>query len=94
MRPAQRKFGSLLVIKKRGLPSHAVMAFRAARCLTLSELPPVDVLVAILAVGRRGLEVHVHQLGFKIGRLVAINASCSTMRTQQRKLCLGVVEAR
>jgi hypothetical protein len=82
MRPAQRKFGSLLVIKKRGLPSHAVMAFRAARCRTLSELPPVDVLVAILALGRRGLEVHVHQIGLETGGLVAIDARRGTMRAE------------
>ena len=90
---AQRK-RSLLVVEKRRFPLHAVVAFRAARDLPLGELLSVDVLVAILALGRRHLEIHVHQLGFKVRRLVAIDASRRTMGAKQWKLGLGVVEAR
>ena len=90
---AQRKCG-LLVVEKRWFPLHAVVAFRAARDLPLGELPSVDVFVAILALGRRHLEIHVHQLGFKVRRLVAIDASRRTMGAKQWKLGLRVVEAR
>ena len=90
---AQRK-RSLLVVEKRRFPLHAVVAFRAARDLPFGELLSVDVFVAILALGRRHLEIHVHQLGFKVRRLVAIDACRSPMGAQQRKLGLGVVEAR
>ena len=90
---AQRKC-SLLVVEKRGFPLHAIVAFRAARDLSLGELFSVNVFVAILALGRRHLEIHVHQLGFKVRRLVAIDASRRTMGAKQWKLGLGVVEAR
>ena len=90
---AQRK-RSLLVVEKRRFPLHAVVAFRAARDLPFGELLSVDVFVAILALGRRHLEIHVHQLGFKVRRLVAIDASGRTMGAKQWKLGPGVVEAR
>lgn len=89
---AQRKRG-LLVVEKRRFPLHAVVAFRTARDLPFGELLSVDVFVAILALGRCHLEVHVHQLGFKVRRLVAIDASRRTMGAKQWKLGLGVVEA-
>ena len=94
VRPAQRKFGPLLVVKQGRLPRHAGVALRAARDIPFGELLSVDVLVAVLALRRRGLEVHIHQLSFKIGGLVAINASRSAVRAEQRKLCLRMVEAR
>jgi len=54
----------------------------------------VDVFVAVLALRRRGLEVDIHQLGFKVWRLVAIDAGRSAMRAEQNELRLGMIEAR
>ena len=82
------------MIEQRGLPLHAGVAFGATRNVSRGELLSVNVLVAVLALCRRRLEVHIHELGFKVGRLVAIDTSRGTMRTQQDKLCPGVVEAR
>lgn len=70
------------------------MAFRATRNIPIGELLPVDVFVAVLALGRRGLEVHVYQPGFKVRGIVAIDASRSAMRAEQRKFRLRVVKAR
>ena len=70
------------------------MTFRASRSIASSELLPVDVFVAVLALRRRGLEVDIHQLGFKVWRLVAIDAGRSAMRAEQNELRLGMIEAR
>lgn len=93
VRATQRKLGALLVVKQRRLPLHAVMAIDAAGDVVLRELLPVDVLVAILALARRSLEIHVHQVGFKVGGFVAIDASRSPVSAEQRKFCLGMVKA-
>lgn len=69
------------------------MTFRALRIIPCGELPSVDVFVAVLAMRRRGPEVDIHQLGFKVRRLVTIDASCRPMRPQQGKFRLGVIEA-
>jgi len=90
----QRKSRPLLMIEQRRLPLHAVVAFGAARHLHLGELFAMDVLMAVLALCRSGLEVHVHQLGLEVRRLVAINARRRPMGTQQSELCFGVIEAR
>lgn len=94
MSTAQRECSSFLVIEKRGLPLHAVVALGTARNVGYGELFPVDVFVAVLALCRRGLEVHVDQLGLKVWRFVAVDARRGTVRSQQHEVRLGVVEAR
>lgn len=94
MRPAQRECSSLLVVEKRRLPLHAVVALGTARNVGYGELFPVDVLMTVLALCRCGLEVHVDQLGLKIWRFVAVHARRRAVRTQQHEVRLGVVEAR
>ena len=93
VRAAQGKRRSLFMVKEGRLPLHAGVALSAARDVIFSKLLSVDVLVAVLALAGRRLEVHVHQFGFKIGRLMAIDARGRTVRAEQGELCLGVVEA-
>ena len=65
----------------------ALLAVRAQAALML-------IFVAVLALRRRRLEVDIHQPGFKVRRLVAIDAGRRPMRAQQSKLRLGMIEAR
>jgi len=92
VRTAERECGPLFVIKERRLPLHAVVALGAACHIRFGELLPVNVLMAILALRRRGLEIRIDQLGLQVRRLVAVDARRDPMRTQQRKLCLRMVE--
>ena len=94
MSAAQGERSSLLVVEERGLPPHAVVALGTARNVSHSELLAVNVFMAVLALCRCGLEVHIDQLGFKIRRLVAVHAWRRTVRSEQREFRLGVVEAR
>ena len=94
MGAAQRKRCSFLVVEERGLPLHAVVALGAARNVSHSELLAVNVFVTVLALCRCGLEVHVDQLGLKIWRPMTVDAGSCAVRSQQRELRLGVVEAR
>ena len=93
VRAAQRKRRSLFMVKEGRLPLHAGVALGAARDVIFNELLSVDVLVAVLALAGRGPEVHVHQFGFKVRRLMAVDARGRTVRPEQSKLRLGVVEA-
>lgn len=79
MSPAQGKLRPLLVVKERRLPLHAVVALGAACDVRMGELFPMNVFMAVLALGRRGFEVHVDQLGFKARRLMAIDAGRRTV---------------
>jgi len=93
MSTAQGERSSLLVVEKRRLPLHAVVALGAAGNVGYGELFPMDVFMAVLALCRCGLEVHVDQLGFKIWRFVAVHARRRAVRSQQHEFRLGVVEA-
>jgi len=90
---AKREGCRLVMVKERGLPPHAGVTLRAARNVRCGELLSVDVLVTVFALTRSGLEVHVQQFGFKVGRLVAIDASRRAVRAEQDELCLRMVEA-
>jgi len=70
------------------------VTFRAARNISCGELLSVNVFVAVLALRGSGLEVDIHQLGFKVWRLVAIDAGRGAMRAEQNELRLGMIEAR
>lgn len=59
MSTPQRECCPLLMVELRRLPPAAVVALGAACDLRLCELPPVDVLVAVLAGSGRRFEVHV-----------------------------------
>jgi len=82
------------VIEQSGLPLRAVMARDAARNAALGELFAVDIFVTAFTLGRRGLEIDVRQLGFQIRRSVAIRAGGGAMRSNERKICLGMIESR
>ena len=94
MRPLNGKAVRLSWSKSDRLPLHAVVALGAVGDVFFGELLPVNVFVAIFTLHGRGLEVHVDQLGFKIGRLVAIDAGRRAVRPEQRELRLRMIEAR
>ena len=82
------------MVEGRGFPLIAVMATDAISFPVLGELLAMDIFVALLALGRRRLEVHVGQLGFQVGRLVAVGTGRRAMRPYQRECGFGVIEAR
>lgn len=71
----------------------AVVTFSATCHILMRELFAVDIGVTILALGRSSFEIHVLQPGFKIGRLMAIDAGRHAMGAQQGKLRLRVIES-
>ena len=90
----QRELGPLVVVERRRFPLAAVVALGAVGDVCLRKLLAMDVLMAILALSRSSLEIHVEQPGFKVRRLVAIDAGSRAMRPEQREFRLGVVKAR
>ena len=80
------------MIKKRRLPSHAVVTLGTMRDVSLGELLAVNVFVAIFALGGRAFEIHVQKPGFEIRRLMTADTCRGAVRSQQRKTCLGMVE--
>ena len=88
MGAAQRESGSLLVVEQRRLPPHAIVTFNTSRDFRLRELFSVNVFVAVFALCGRRLEIDIDQFRFEIRWLVAVLASRSAMRTQQRERCL------
>ena len=93
MRTLQRELRALVVVKERGLPLRGIVALRTGCDSVLFKLMSVNVLVAVFALRRRCLEVHIHQLGLQVGRPVAINAGRRPVRAQQRKRGFRMVEA-
>jgi len=65
-------------------------AFRVR--LVPCELVGMNIFVATLAIFRRTLEGYVAHVGFKVGRLVTVDAPYSPMRPGQRKVRLIVIE--
>jgi len=57
------------------------------------ELAAMDILVALLALFRRFFEVHIHELGFHVRRLMAVDAGNRSMRARQRKRRRAVVKS-
>ena len=89
----ERESRARVVIKQRRFPFRAVMAFRAGCVLSLGKLSAVDVLVTILALGWSRFEVHVHERGLHVRRLVAINAGGRAMRPHEGERSLGVIKS-
>ena len=82
MGPAQGESRSLIVIEQGRLPFHAVMAVGTRCGLALGELLPMDVLVAVLAQHRCRLEIDIDELGFKVRRLMTVDAGGRAVRPQ------------
>ena len=93
VRAPQSECCPLVVVEKRRLPSHAVVTLRTARDVPCGELLPVNILVAVFALRRCGLEIGIHQLRAQIGRLMAVDTCGRAMRSQQGELGLGVIKA-
>jgi len=95
VRACQRKLGSLVMIKERGLPlGDAVAVGTGCDSFGLGELTAVNILMAVFAFRRSLGEINVEELGFKVGRFVAIDTRDRTMRTEQSELGAVVIEAR
>lgn len=93
VRTPQREFRALLVIEERGLPLHAVVTLRAAGYVGFGELLPMYIFMAVLAQCRCLFEVHVEEIGFEVWRLMAVDAGCRSMRSEQGELRLRVIKA-
>ena len=61
--------------------------------IELGELATVDILVALLALLRSFLEVHIGHLGLEVRRLVAVNASDRAVSSHQWEGRGAVIEA-
>lgn len=92
----QGELGPLVMVEQGRLPFGCVVAV-ATWCdlirIELRELPVVDILMALLALLRRLLEVHIDELGFQVRRLVAIDAGDRAMRAGQWKRRRAVIKA-
>ena len=93
VRAPQCERSTLVVIKQRRLPFHAVVTLGAARNSGLCELVRMHVLMAVLTLHGSSFEIDIQQVRFKIWRLVAVDARRSAVRTQQRKFRLRVIES-
>ena len=93
VRALQREGGPLLVIEKRGLPLGTVVTFNTLGYAAFCKLFPMDIVVAILALGRSCLEVHIHQPGFHVRRLMTIDASRGAVRAQKGERGTGMIES-
>lgn len=80
MRTSQGKCCSLLVIKQRRLPFHAVMTLGAPCDVGLCKLLPMNLFVTVFALRGRRPEVYIHQPGFEVRRFMTIDARRCTMR--------------
>jgi len=81
----------LLVIKKGWLPFVAVMAGSAIAALRL-ELVGMRILMAFAALCRGTGELNMQHRQLHVWRLVAIDARHRAVRSQERKLCVLMVE--
>lgn len=94
MRSLEREGSALVVIKQRRLPAGVAVTFGAwGNASGLGELGAVNVRVAVLALLRCGMEIHVDELDFEVGRLVTVSTGHGTMCPCKQESRLGVVEA-
>ena len=93
VRAGEGELGAFVVIEQRGLPLGGVVTIRAgSRSLGLRELAPVNVGMAVLALGGSFGEVGIDELRAHIRRLVAVDAGDSAMRAGERKPGSLVIE--
>ena len=90
----QGKRSPLVVVEKRRLPLRTVVTIHASSHAILLKLLAMNVLVAVLALDGRSREVSGDELGFQVGRLVAVDAGRRLVRAQERERRIRVVEAR
>ena len=92
MSSCQGEAGTPLVVEERWLPLGRVVALGTRRdAVSLCELLPVNVVMALLAFVRRGLKIDIHP-GFHVGWLMTIDAGGTAVRTQKRKASFRVIE--
>lgn len=68
------------------------MAVGAAGYVALGKLFPVNIIVAVFTLRRRGFEIRVDQFCFQVGRLVAVDARGRPMRPHQGEVGFGMIE--
>jgi len=74
------------MIEERRFPLRAVVTLGTSSYVAFGELLAMDILVAVLALGRCGLEIGIQQFGLKVRGLVAIDASRSAVCAHQGEL--------
>ena len=93
MRASQCEVRTLVVIKQRRFPFHAVVTLGAACHSGLCELVRMHILMAVLTLCWGSFEIDIQQVRFKIWRLVAVDTRRSAVRTQQCEFRLRVIES-
>ena len=86
MRTAEGKISSFLMVEERRFPLRGIVTLGTSSYVAFGELLSVDILVAVLAFCRCGLEIGIQQFGLKVRGLVAIDASRSAVRAHQEEL--------
>jgi len=93
MSSCQGEAGTPLVVEERWLPLGRVVALGTRRdAVSVCELLPVNVVMALLAFVRRGLEIDIHHSGFHVGWPMTIAAGGAAVRTHKRKASFRVIE--
>ena len=83
MSSCQGEAGTLLVVEERRLPLGRVVALGTRRdAVSVCELLPVNVVMALLAFVRCGLKIDIHHPGFHVGWLMTIDAGGTAVRTR------------
>ena len=83
-----------VVIEQGRLPLRRVMTVRTASDVGYGELLSVNVLMAVFALSRCGLEIDVRYLHLEVGRLVTVDAGRGAVGPKQSELRLGVIKPR
>lgn len=89
----QGELSAFVVIESRGFPLRTVVTIGAERDLRLGELAAVRVGMTFFALQWSLGEVRIDQPGSEVWRFVAVDAGHGAMRTHERELGLGMIEA-
>jgi len=93
MSSCQGEAGTPLVVEERWLPLGRVVALGTRRdAVSVCELLPVNVVMALLAFVRCGLKIDIHHPGFHVEWLMTIDAGGAAVRTHKRKASFRVIE--
>ena len=60
MRTAQGEISSFLMVEERRFPLRGIVTLGTSSYVAFGELLSMDILVAVLALGRGGLEIGIH----------------------------------
>lgn len=81
-----------VVIEQGRLPLCGAVTIRTSRNIRYGELLSVNVLMAVFALSRCGLEINVRYLHLEVGRLVTVDAGRGAVGPKQSELRLGMIK--